>query len=239
MLRKDIQEAIERLWPDGVVEMTVDYEDSWFLKVRPKLRRAWKSLEGAQLLFERKAEGGPVWWPDSDPEEDPPDDFERHRSYHLYFIAPEREAFEFTTESEDYVADENGGEPSLGTIRGAGRSGYCVAVCLLAPFAAIAFGERIECDNGDTTEPSIELPLETIEGDSIDPERHFRETAAGEAFSRLAALRRKISEVLRKHGVTVLAEEEWKKRAPGLRVGEGVLAEEPLRVLDALFFEEL
>lgn len=47
--RKDIQEAIERLWPNGLVELRVDYEDSWFGKLQPKLTRALRSLKGSQL----------------------------------------------------------------------------------------------------------------------------------------------------------------------------------------------
>lgn len=54
-LRKDAKDALARLWPDGIVEMSVDYENSWFLKLRPKLARAFKGLKGAHLLFEREA----------------------------------------------------------------------------------------------------------------------------------------------------------------------------------------
>lgn len=44
MARKDIQQVIEHLWPDGVAELSVDFEDSWFVKVRPKLTRALRTL---------------------------------------------------------------------------------------------------------------------------------------------------------------------------------------------------
>ena len=160
MLRKDIQEAIERLWPSRVVELSVDFEDSWFVKPRPKLTRALRSLKGSQLLFEREAEGDPVWWPESDPDQAPPDECAPDRSYHLYFIVPDGDAFEFTTESEDYIED------SIETVHGAGQTGWCIAVSLLAPFAVITLGERIEYDNGGTVEPALESPLETIEGSS-------------------------------------------------------------------------
>src|SRR5579885_137878 len=231
MPRKDVQEAIERLWPKGVVELSVDFECSWFVNVQAKVTRALRSLKGSQLLFEREAQGDPVWWPESDPDQKPPDECAADRSYHLYFIVPEGDAFEFTTESEDYI------EGSIETVHGAGQTGWCVAVSLLAPFAVITLGERIEYDNGDTVEPALESPLETIEGSAIDPVRHFQEMVAEEAFSRLMAVRRKITEIVEKHGAAVLPEEDWKKRVPGLRAGDGVAAREPLRVLDALFFE--
>jgi hypothetical protein len=232
MLRKDVKEAIGRLWPDGIVEMNVDHEDSWFLKLRPKLARALRGLKGAHLLFEREAEGDTVWWPESDPDQEPTEECEPSRSYHLFFIVPDGDAFEFTTKSEDYVAG------SIETVHGDGQTGWCVAVSLLAPFAVIELGERIAYDNGDTVQPALEPHLETIKGKPIDFERHFREMVAEEAYSHLTAVRSKIAEVLEKHGATVLPQEEWKKRAPALRSG-GVSAQEPLRVLDALFFEEM
>jgi len=231
MLRKDIQEALERLWPSRVVELSIDFEDSWFVKPRPKLTHALRSLKGSQLLFEREAEGDPVWWPESDPDQAPPDECAPDRSYHLYFIVPDGDAFEFTIETEDYIED------SIETVHGAGQTGWCVAVSLLAPFAVITLGERIEYDNGDTAEPALESSLETIEGSAIDPVEHFRGMVAEEAYSRLMALHSKIAKVLEKYAISVLPEEEWKKRVPGLRASNGVSAQAPLRVLDALFFE--
>jgi hypothetical protein len=213
--------------------MSVDYESSWFLKLRPKLARAFKGLKGAHLLFEREAEGDPVWWPESDPDPEPPDECQASRSYHVYFVVPDGDAFEFTIATEDYIAG------SIETLHGDGQTGWCVAVSLLAPFAVITLGERIEYDNGDSREPAIESTLETVEGVPIDPERHFCEMVAEEAFSHLTAVRRKITEALENYGVAVLPPQEWKKRAPALRLGDGVPAQEPLRVLDALFFEEM
>jgi hypothetical protein len=47
MLRTDVKDAIGRLWPDGIVKWNADYEDSWFLKLRPKLATALKGLKRA------------------------------------------------------------------------------------------------------------------------------------------------------------------------------------------------
>jgi len=231
MPRKDIQEAIERLWPNGLVELNVDYEDSWFVKLQPKLTRALRSLKGSQMLFEREAQGDHIWWPESDPDQAPPDECAPDRSYHLYFIVPDGDAFEFTTESEDYY------EGSIETVHGAGQTGWCVAVSLLAPFAVITLGERTEYENGDTAEPVLESILQASDGSALDPVEHFREMVAEEAFSRLMAVHRKITEFLEKCAISVLPENEWKKRVSRLRGGDGVSVQEPLRVLDALFFE--
>jgi hypothetical protein len=99
-LREDVREAIERAWPDGVVEMAFDSDESWFQDVHPKLASAIRHIKGTQLVLEREPEGGPAGFDDSDPEEDPPDDQEPSRSYHLFFVCPEGEAFNYETEIE-------------------------------------------------------------------------------------------------------------------------------------------
>lgn len=229
MPRKDIHKAIERLWPNGLVELSVDFEDSWFVELQPKVTHALRSLKGSQLLFEREAQGDPVWRPESD--QAPPEECAPDRSYHLYFIVPEGDSFEFTTESEDYI------EGGIETVHGVGRTGWCVAVSLLAPFAVITLGESIEYENGETMEPTLESPLAAMDGSAIDPLERFREMVAEEAFSRLMAVQRKIAEILEKCGIAVLPDREWKKPVSRLRAGDGVSLREPLRVLDAPFLE--
>ena len=89
-LREDVREAIDRAWPDGVVDMAFDADESYFWDVYPKLAAAVQRIKGAQLVHKREPEGGPVWFDHSDPEEDPPDDQERSRSYHLLLRLPDR-----------------------------------------------------------------------------------------------------------------------------------------------------
>src|SRR6185369_16484581 len=98
-LRRDVQEAIDRAWPDGLVELSFDPDESYFCEVHPKLSQAFQRIPHAQLLQEREAEGGPIWWDNSDPEEDPPDEHKRAHSYHLFFVSPEDAAFRFETEA--------------------------------------------------------------------------------------------------------------------------------------------
>src|SRR5271165_5026495 len=71
-LRKDVREALNRLWPDGLVEGPIDLDESYFCSVHPKLQRASHGIPHAPLLQEREPAGGPIWWDGSDPEEDPP-----------------------------------------------------------------------------------------------------------------------------------------------------------------------
>lgn len=100
-LREDVREAIERAWPDGVVEMAFDSDESWFHDVYAKLASAFRRIKSAQLAHERKSAPVPVRFDDSDDDEDRfPDDPEPSRSYHLFFVYPEGDAFNYETEIE-------------------------------------------------------------------------------------------------------------------------------------------
>jgi hypothetical protein len=152
-LWRDVQEAIDRIWPDGFVEMTLDPDESYFIELHPKLSRALRRIRNTRLVYEREADGGPVWWEESDPEEDPPDEIERSRSYHTFFVSPDGEGFTFETEAEgitepDFMTDDFaeagwGEEPPVSRISGSGRTGWVVAVSLLAPFAVIELGDMV------------------------------------------------------------------------------------------------
>jgi hypothetical protein len=152
--------------------MSFDPDESCFCEVHPKLSRAFRHIPHAQLLQEREAEGGPMWRDDSDPEEDPPDDHKHSRSYHLFFVSPKGDAFRFETEAEgiadpEFMTEEFeeagwGEDPPARRIPGSGRTGWVVAVSLLAPFAVIEFGDVATFEDGSTTEAEIESRAETV-----------------------------------------------------------------------------
>ena len=252
-LRRRVRDAIDRVWPDGIVELSFDPVESYFYEVHPKLQRAFHRIPHAQLLQEREAEGGPIWWDDSDPEEDPPDEHVHSRSYHLFFVSPEGKSFTFETEAEGIAEpefmteefEEDGwGEGLLVTrIRGRGRTGWVVAVSLLVPFAIIELGDVTAYEDGSTTEAEIESCVQTEDGERIDdPEEHFRKAKGAQAYQILGKLRTEISDILEKRGITVLPTEEWRKPVSGLRCGEDTIPcieGRPIRVLDAFFFEEM
>ena len=77
-LRRDVQEAVDRIWPDGIVEMPLDPDESYFIGLHPKLSRALRRIRNTRLVYEREPDGEPVWWEESDPEEDPPDKSSDH-----------------------------------------------------------------------------------------------------------------------------------------------------------------
>jgi hypothetical protein len=55
-IRKDVALAIERAWPDGVVDMPIDSDESYFWDIYPKVKQDLSRIKGATLLFER----GPI-----------------------------------------------------------------------------------------------------------------------------------------------------------------------------------
>lgn len=246
-VREDVREAIERAWPDGVVEMAFDPDESWFRDFYPKLASAFRRIKSAQLEYEREPQPEPVWFDHSDPDEDPPDDREPSRSYHLFFICPNGEAFSYETEIEsmgapDWDGDEDDGELPVETVAGNGRTGWATAVSLIARFAVITLSDMAIYEDGSFSEPAIEPQGFTETGLRIDPEAEFLKSKGEQAFQTLLTLRGRISDILEKHGVGVLPETEWRKPVPGLRADAGVFAGtagEPVRVLDAFFFEGL
>ncbi|MGA2262008.1 MAG: hypothetical protein ABSH28_11285 [Acidobacteriota bacterium] len=50
VLCKDVREAIERVWPDGVADMTFDADESYFWEIRSQLKRAFERIGKARLL---------------------------------------------------------------------------------------------------------------------------------------------------------------------------------------------
>jgi hypothetical protein len=82
--------------------------------------------------------------------------------------------------------------------------------------------------------------IQDWDGDPIHPEKHFRELLGDQALAILQELHAKIGTILQKHRVEVLPEEEWRKSVPWLTGGEGAFVGtggQPIRVLDAFFFE--
>jgi hypothetical protein len=251
-LRRDVQEAIDHVWPDGIVEMPVDPDESYFCDLYPKLSRALRRIKDANLLHEREANGEPEWWEGSDPEENPPDEIERTRSYHTFFVSPKGEGFTFQAEAEDvtepeFITDDFaeagwGEDPLACRIPGTGRTGWVVAVCVLARFAVIELGDTVAFEDGSTTEAEIESYGQTADGERVDPEEGFRKAYGARAYKTIMSLRAKIADILEEFGIIVLPPEEWRKPVPWLRGTEGTLIGldgKTIRVLDAFFFESL
>jgi hypothetical protein len=128
-----VQEAVDRIWPDGIVEMPLDPDESYFIGLHPKLSRALRRIRNTRLVYEREADGGPVWWEESDPEEDPPDEIERSRSYHTFFVSPDGEGFTFETEAEGITEPE-----FMAAIAAKSVQSRAFQMLLLSAFALVA-----------------------------------------------------------------------------------------------------
>jgi hypothetical protein len=255
-LRYDVQDAIEGVWPDGVMT-GFDREESYFGEVHSKLAAGLRRIAGTEPIDEFPASRPQRPWredDDNDFEDDPPSDDRPSRSYHLFFISPMGEDFSFETEIEspvepedeidDEIVDEVEIEDDLPTevFAGRGRTGWSVAVSLLAPFATVTLGSMSNFEDGTTDEPSIEDRGFNETGERVDPEVEFRKNRGEAAFKVLAKLRDRITGILERHKIVVLPETEWRKPLPGMKAEEEVLVGmggEPIRVLDALFFEML
>ncbi len=231
---KGIVEAIQRAWPDGVVEMIdLDKVPVWgsYSALKARLAR----IAGSELVYEREAEGGPRWNEGSDPHEDPPDWSEPTRSYHLFFLSPSDPRYSFDTETLE--PDEDGVEQRFA---GQGRVGHTVAVSLAAPFALVALNQFETFENGSRSEPGIDFQVFDLEGKRLDAEEHYLELFGKESMRILAEQRDRIDRTLQDHAISVLPLEHLDRPLPWLRAGEDVLqdsAGEPLTVRDAFFFE--
>jgi hypothetical protein len=231
---KRIAEAIERAWPDGVVEM-IDPDEAPFRDTYPALKARLSRISGSDLVYEREAKGGPRWDEGSNPHEDPPDWNEPARSYHLFFVSPSDRHCSF--DAETLEPDEEGVERRF---EGQGRVGHTVAVSLAAPFALVALNQYETFENGSRSEPGIELQVFDLEGRRLDAERHCLELFGEECMRILAEQRDRIARILKEHRLSVLPAEYLDSPLPWLRAGEDVLqgsTGEPLTVRDAFFFE--
>lgn len=85
--------------------------------------------------------------------------------------------------------------------------------------------------------PDVESVIfSTRTNERVDTTTHYRENLDPRAFQKLEELRGKIAAVLLQHRIRVLDESVLDLPVPGLRAGEDVFLQEPLRVRDAFFF---
>jgi hypothetical protein len=49
-LRRDVREAIDYIWPDGIVETSLDLDESYFFELHPKLSRALRRIRNTRLV---------------------------------------------------------------------------------------------------------------------------------------------------------------------------------------------
>jgi hypothetical protein len=236
-IAKPILDAINRVWPNRMVEMGYDLlEESYFHELYPKLHRKFSRIQGASLRYEREAEeqGHDFRDDDSDGSCLPMDD--QTYSYHLFFLCPDDERFRYETDEEADEVDPDVEE----LISGEGFIGCVVGVSLLAPFAVIALNNFHEYQDGSHSCPELEVCALDKNGERLTAEEFFRSQVGEEGMRLLYQLCDQAAQVLESHAITILSQQEQRQTLPWLRAGQQVLrGGGPLTVKEALFFAEL
>lgn len=236
---KQILNAIQSVWPDGIVQIDCDLiEDSYVHELHAKLHRSLSSIKGASLRYERGANEQPLRedhrdsrWSDNPPIDD------NTYSYHLFFICPDDKLFRYEAETEEPDEEDPDVEE---VVAGQGFIGCVVGVSLLARLAVVGLNCFHEYESGSHTCPALDICAWSEDGERLIAEEYFRSQVGEQGMRLLYNLRDRIVQVLTSHRIAVLTEQDRQRTVPWLRVEEEVLKEEgPVTVKDAFFFESL
>lgn len=221
----DVAAAIQECWPDDVVA-EIDSSESYFYEIYDALERDLRRISGASLRWQ------------TEPGDDDPDSRDEWQSYHVFFLVPQGDEFQFDAETEttDDVEDPDE-ESEVSIIPGSGWYGCAVSVSLVAPFAAMNPEQFCEFEDGSAAEPDLASFAYVEEtGERVDLDARYQEMLGETAFAKLDGLRAKIAAVLEKHRLRLLDPATLDLPAPKLGLDEGLFLEAPLAVRDAFFF---
>jgi hypothetical protein len=240
---EDVAAAINESWPSGTIE-EFDTDESYFHDIHAALERDLRKLSRASLLWQTKARDYSSNWDreEDDWEHDEPPPSRDFQSYHVFFLAPLGNEFEFETETENFEEPEEPEDPNSDvvtvTVPGNGRYGCSVSVSYASPFAAVSFCEYAQFEDGSDSppDPSNFTYFDEETGAPVDPAVHYRDTLGEGAFAKLENLWAGIAKVMAKHGVVVLDQAILDLPAPDLRADGDVFMSETPSVRDAFFF---
>lgn len=230
-LPKNLADAIRRAWPNGVVDMPVDSDDAPFWDIYRELRASLSRIPGSTEFYEREPEDELESSRGPDADEDALARSGGSLSYHVFFLSPQGDRFQFETDTIE--PDEDGVEQRY---QGEGRIGCVVGVSLVAPFAVIMFDERAVFENGSRSEPDVEPHIFTLDGRRRDLDEDYREMVDEEGVAILRTLRTKIVSVLDDFEISVIPEEDLDRPVPSLRAGGDAFVGNPVTVREAFFF---
>lgn len=248
-IRQDIVDVIESAFPDGILDMSIDFDGSYFRDVYPKLKAKLLEIKGACLNYERNPEGGlggadesrffedlSEWDDETDSFEDLQVSDEFSSSYHLFFLGLTDEKYKFMCEDEE-LEDET----TMKKVEGVLTIGCSVGVSLLAPFAIITLDSMEVYESSMHTIPDIEQHIFDQNGGAVDPDEYFRDMIGKKALQALHFLRIKITSILESFGIALFPVEEAHKTVSWLKAGEGVfvgkeITSEVITVRQVLFF---
>lgn len=208
----DIAAAMAQCWPEGVVG-EFDTDESYFHDIRENLQEGLAQIPGAALQWQTEAQEDDAEW----------------QSYHVFFLAPEGDEFEFEAQTE---VDEEGTD-----VTGRGWYGCVIAVSYAASFAAINLGEFAEFEDGSAQLPDmVSFAYSEETGEPVDIDAEYLDILGKRAFRKLDDLRARIAQVLARQEVTLLDPAVLDLPAPDLQPDNAVIADGPLTVRDVFFF---
>ncbi len=232
-LPKEISRLVKKHWPDGVIEESGTWE-SYFHEIHARVRADLRRIRSAATFWETERSsrlgGQDDDWDDDD------DDFgegsEEFQSYHVFFLSPGGEECVYEDETQSYAdpdpEDDEASEPKEANVRGERTEGYAIAISLLARVAAISWSSMAHFEDGSFESPGVQPPGL--------PEEGAQPPLSKEAGRKRDQLRKAIAAVLEKHRIRLLDEAVLGLPVPGLRPGEEVFIDKPVRVVDAFFF---
>ena len=228
---KHVAAAIKRCWPRGVVE-EFPADESYFHEFRYQIERDLGSISGASLVWQTEEAGG-TGCDEDDLDEPLVYDFE-WQSYHVFFVSPHGEEFRF----EDETIGDDPEDGTQTTYPGEGRFGLALTISLAAPVAAINASTCSWFEDGSIAfpDPSCSFFWNDETGKTVRADEYYRDSFSQEMFRKLEILRQEIVSIMASHRISVLDESVLDLPVKGLRSGQEVFLEKPLRVRDAFFF---
>jgi hypothetical protein len=250
--RAAIAKLIKKAWPDGIVDMPIDEDESYFWDIYDNLRAKISKLPGASMLHESWPSPQTSSIDDDDADEDWLDKVfqEPSRSWHLFALRPQTRIElpmnleEDPGEADDFQADdsqddaqsefdtEGFDEPAV-----IGSSlGFLLAVSLVAPVAIVMEYVMDETEYGTDASPPLALPCAFDSEDKI-VEPDYSSDLSADDRKRAGAIRQRLVRVAEKTGLLVLPFDQRQETVPGLHAGSEAFLNEPITVQTAFFFE--
>jgi hypothetical protein len=214
-------------------------DESYFHAIHARVERDLRKIHGASLLWQTadEEERASLGSPDDEP---PAGEW---RSYYVFFLAPDGDAFHGLDETgvieESAEAEEDAVPDGWPDTMSPGDewTGCAVAISLAARYAAINLDCYARYEDDTVRTPDVEsfIYSDTTQK-RVDTVQYHREILSPAALQTLTTLSDRIASILRKHRIRVLDESVLNLYVPGLKASTEVFLEAPLRVRDALFF---
>jgi hypothetical protein len=238
--RAAIAKLIKKAWPDGIVDMPMDEDESYFWDIYDNLKAKISKLPGASMLHE-SWQSPRISSIDDDDDDEDEDWFgavsqEPSRSYHLFALRPqpriELQADDLQDDAESEFDADGFDEPEV-----IGSSlGFLLAVSLVAPVAIVMEYVMDETEYGTDASPPLALPCTfDPEGTTVEPD--YSSDLSADDRKRAGAIRQRLVRVAENTGLLVLPFDQRQKTVPGLRAGSEAFLNEPITVETAFFFE--